>query len=445
MANCTSFIDENKKFTKAIIPLCEELLTQAKDLRDRTIYKGAESILRFSEEFDKYNSLVAAGDFENIDFKNEIVSCFNSMNRQRDKQKRLNLKWTSEGNDVPINGVSLVIQDCLPSWKLLSTILIDNAVKYAPDNTDILINIHQTEHRKTVDITNFGPVVYPNETEAILMLSDNYRGHNAKASGIMGQGLGLKLAKLIIMSHQWRDATINAKCNPTGISYNGIPYGKFTISVSIKNEASIEQKNALVLNVAEKLNEFISHEFIRINPLLSQHVMEILEDSFGTKREYSSIAESLRRNTYSLYEAIMDHLFQCEILWNNTSIEKRATYEMNGTPKKFSKQLLDAVTRRWTMENHTIKIRESGYFSVLPMSSSLYLFFYLLSRHITRSDYTGSVLLRGSRYNLELLPPEGERFIIPSDEEQKVMDVILKENALKITYSYTVFEIEREK
>lgn len=444
MSNHTSFIEENKKFLDAVLPLCKGLLALTQSLKDKTIYKGAESILRFSEEFDKYNALVTEGDYEDVDFKSEIVSCFNSMNRQRGKQKRLNLKWAIEGEEVSIDAVSIIIHDCLPSWKLLSTILIDNAVKYAPNNTDILINIHQTEHRKTVEISNLGPCVNPNETEAILMLSDSYRGINARSSGISGQGLGLKLAKLIIMSHQWRDATINAKSNSISqFRYNGIPYGMFTIAVSIKNEASIEKNSMLILNIAEKLNEFISHEFVRINPLLSKHVMEILEDSFGSKGEYVSISDDLRRNSFSLYEAIMNHLFQCEVLWNNTSIEKRAKYEISGTPKRFSKQLLDAITRRWAIMNHTIDIQESGFFSVLPMFSSLYLFFFLLSKHITNNDFNGFILLRGTQRNLEILPPDGNIFLIPTIEDKTVMDVILRENGLKISYLSSKIEIER--
>lgn len=444
MGTTHQFIEANREFIANVTPLCEDLITLTKGMNDKTIFNGARALLRFSEEFKSYNTLVDGGDYEDVSFKDEFESCFNSMMRQQNKSKRLTLEWTIEEEYVPFTPERFVMKGCYPCWKLLSTILIDNAVKYAPSNTSIIINLHETEHRKTIEISNIGPLLNPNEAEAIFMLGENYRGINAKQSGVTGQGLGLKLAKLIIMCHGWRDASIYAKSEPSGgFSLNGIPYGAFTVSFSIKNENSSHSPSGLMSTVTDNLNEFLSHEFVRINPLLSKHAVEILEDSFGGRKEYISVSNSLKKRTFKLYEAIMNHLYKCEVLWNNTSVSIRARDEMRSCPKRFSKQVFESISRRWEVNDHSIQIREKGYFSISPMYSSLYLFFFLLSKHIIKTEYKGDIQLLADRGGMQLFPPDGESFVVPNDDDKQLMDVILEENNLSIVYNTKHFDIER--
>lgn len=437
------FIDINREFVKEITPLCVKIIEIAKLLKNKTIFKGVVSLLKFSEEFEKYNSLIEGGDLEDVNFKEDIESCFNSMNRQLNKHKKINLIWQVEGKVIPISSELFVMKKCYPSWRLLSTILIDNAVKYSTNETDITINLHQTEYRKTIDITNIGPLLNTNEEEAIFTLNENYRGVNARKSGVEGQGLGLKLAKLIILSHQWRGATIYAKCTPIeNVKLGGLPLGKFTVSFSIKNEGDATSNNGVMTNIPNKLNEFLSHEFIRINPLLSKQVVEVLDDSCNNKEENS---QTLKEKIYCLYSAIMTHIKKCELIWNNASTYIRVSEEMRDGAKRFDNQLRDTMNRYlWFTDNSKVVVCKEGKSSFRPMHISLHLFFFIFTQCLFLSKFEGTISIIANQQEIQILPPEGDFFDDFPDNEKKILDVILQENNLQMRYNKIGIKIVKQ-
>lgn len=72
-------------------------------------------------------------------------------------------------------------------------IILENAWKYSPNSKDIIINFNELGNQLTVDITNWGPVVQPDEYD--LLTNRGYRGKAAlEETNIEGRGLGLSIA-----------------------------------------------------------------------------------------------------------------------------------------------------------------------------------------------------------------------------------------------------------
>lgn len=433
-----TFIDINREFIDSVPALCTEVEALTEQLADRTIFKNVKLLQDFAKEFEKYNSLIAGGELEDVNFKEAIESCFDSMTRQLEKHKKVKLVWLQEGQPVTDGFEQFTMEKCYPSWKLLSTILIDNAVKYAINETDITINLHQTEYRKTIEIKNIGPLLCDDELEAVFSLNENYRGENARKSGIDGQGLGLKLAKLIIASHQKRDATISAECTSIANvnNVNNVPYGEITISFSIKNASTVNGDNILSKEViTNALDEFLSHEFIRINPLLSKHVIEMLDDSFSRKSEYSQISQCLQQKVFKIYHIVMLHLKRCELLWNNPNDIRSTGEEMPGSAKRFDNQLYDTIDRALKCSCNTeIEIKKQGraHFSFSPMYLSLHLFSFILSQHLIHSNFKGVITMNVDSQELQLLAPEGDSFNQITEDDNRLFELILRENGLEM-------------
>ncbi|MES3038320.1 MAG: ATP-binding protein [Bdellovibrionota bacterium] len=80
--------------------------------------------------------------------------------------------------------------------------LIENAIKYSPEDTKILITSEEAENAVVVQISDQGPGVPPDELPNIFMKF--FRSKNAKSSPIKGSGLGLYLAMYFTELHKGR-------------------------------------------------------------------------------------------------------------------------------------------------------------------------------------------------------------------------------------------------
>lgn len=77
--------------------------------------------------------------------------------------------------------------------------LIENAVKYSPEETKVLISSEEADGFVIVQVADQGPGIPPEELPHIFMKF--FRSRNAKASAVKGSGLGLYLAKYFIELH----------------------------------------------------------------------------------------------------------------------------------------------------------------------------------------------------------------------------------------------------
>ena len=78
--------------------------------------------------------------------------------------------------------------------------LIENAIKYSPENSSILITSEEAEGRVLIQVSDQGLGIPEDELPHVF--TKFYRSKNAKSSAIKGSGLGLYLAKYFVELHQ---------------------------------------------------------------------------------------------------------------------------------------------------------------------------------------------------------------------------------------------------
>jgi len=79
------------------------------------------------------------------------------------------------------------------------TNLIENAIKYSPETSTVIISSKEEQNRICVSVTDSGPGIDKDEVDNIFLKF--YRSKAAKASPIKGSGLGLYLAKYFVELH----------------------------------------------------------------------------------------------------------------------------------------------------------------------------------------------------------------------------------------------------
>lgn len=82
--------------------------------------------------------------------------------------------------------------------------LIDNAVKYAPENSEVEVLFDEREGEVELSVSSFGPEIAPNEEEAIF--DPFVRGKAARKMRTEGTGFGLAAAQTIAVAHDTRIA-----------------------------------------------------------------------------------------------------------------------------------------------------------------------------------------------------------------------------------------------
>ena len=85
------------------------------------------------------------------------------------------------------------------SIEVLPFIIIDNAIKYSPNNENIYIDIKETLNQQHITITSIGPKL--NDVEKDNICERGYRGANAEQITSEGSGIGLYVAKKICESN----------------------------------------------------------------------------------------------------------------------------------------------------------------------------------------------------------------------------------------------------
>lgn len=80
--------------------------------------------------------------------------------------------------------------------------LIENAIKYSPENSKVLISSEEIEGKIVIQVADQGSGIPSDELPNVFMKF--FRSNNAKSSPIKGSGLGLYLAKYFVELHQGR-------------------------------------------------------------------------------------------------------------------------------------------------------------------------------------------------------------------------------------------------
>lgn len=130
-------------------------------------------------------------DLDNLplsDIMNNSLSEFSTVAKNNNKVLVPNIQ-----ENITIKGNSYDI-------KMLISILIDNAIKYANDNSEIKVNLSSYKKKAIITISNKCDDMDKSETKKIF--SRFYRTDNSRVKETSGHGIGLSIATAIVTRHK---------------------------------------------------------------------------------------------------------------------------------------------------------------------------------------------------------------------------------------------------
>jgi Histidine kinase-, DNA gyrase B-, and HSP90-like ATPase len=141
----------------------------------------------------------------------------------------LTLRTKKKNVFINKNGSSHAIIQALEVFELLPFLLIENAIKYSIENSEIDVTFSESRNKLKIEISNFGPPV--KKTEIPKLLNRGFRGENARIFSAEGTGLGLHLASAISVAH---DIDVNIFPNSEIIEEKGHQLAEFIVTLTIK-------------------------------------------------------------------------------------------------------------------------------------------------------------------------------------------------------------------
>lgn len=142
-----------------------------------------------------------------------------------------------KGIDIRIIGSSHSIArgpDCI---EIIAYILIDNALKYSPSNSEIKVEAHETIDDVEISVTSLGPLILDDEVD--FLFEKGFRSRAAKAVETSGTGYGLYLAKSLISRFRGK---ISAKQYGDQIRTNSGTYKDTTFFVTFPISEKISRQ-----------------------------------------------------------------------------------------------------------------------------------------------------------------------------------------------------------
>lgn len=116
-----------------------------------------------------------------------------------------------------------------PTFETLLFILLENAIKYSPDNKPVEVIFDEKAHLLDVTIKSIGP--YCDENEILHLCDRGFRGENARLTQRTGQGFGLSFAKKICSDH---NIAMSFDCRYSHKDH-GVKYGTFSVMLHFDN------------------------------------------------------------------------------------------------------------------------------------------------------------------------------------------------------------------
>lgn len=86
-----------------------------------------------------------------------------------------------------------------PIFEIVPFVIVENAVKYAPSGSELLVRFEENDEQIIVRFESFGPKIKDNEKEKLF--DQHFRGEAAQRSEKSGSGIGLFAARTILETH----------------------------------------------------------------------------------------------------------------------------------------------------------------------------------------------------------------------------------------------------
>lgn len=159
-----------------------------------TIKHSSDDLLKFINAILSYGKIESQGVQLNLQSK-DINSLLQEVIRKHEflaKVKRIQIVPELEPMfPVPVDADLM---------KQVFSNLIENAIKYSPEDTKILVSSEEQDAKVVVQVADQGPGIPSDEIQNVFMKF--FRSKNAKSSPIKGSGLGLYLAKYFTELHR---------------------------------------------------------------------------------------------------------------------------------------------------------------------------------------------------------------------------------------------------
>lgn len=126
-----------------------------------------------------------------------------------------------------LTGQSMRKSEFYPVFDILPFLLLENAVKYAPSNSEVSITIDEYPKCIDVKIESMGPVV--DKEELAKIDTKGYRATEARKTGEKGSGFGLYFARFVANLH---DIKLSFSSGKEALSLNGTRYSPFSVTLS---------------------------------------------------------------------------------------------------------------------------------------------------------------------------------------------------------------------
>ncbi len=169
------------------------LSTQQREAVD-TIKHSSDDLLKFINAILSYGRIESQGVQLNLQSK-DINNLLQEVIRKHEflaKVKRIQIVSELEPMfPVPVDPELM---------KQVFSNLVENAIKYSPEDTKIMVSSEETDTKVIVQVADQGPGIPQDELQNIFMKF--FRSKNVKSSPIKGSGLGLYLAKYFTELHR---------------------------------------------------------------------------------------------------------------------------------------------------------------------------------------------------------------------------------------------------
>jgi len=116
-----------------------------------------------------------------------------------------------------------------PTFETLLFILLENAIKYSPNNKPVEVIFDEHDHILDITIKSIGP--FCDENEILHLCDKGFRGQNAKVAHESGQGFGLNFARKICTMH---NIGLSFKSDYLNKDH-GVKYGTFSVHMHFDN------------------------------------------------------------------------------------------------------------------------------------------------------------------------------------------------------------------
>ena len=199
------------------------------DLMIETLKNAHVSSFMISNRFSYFDSVLNPALSIGDPYPAVIFKKFDKMRKLLKGYQRKNV-WISVESPTQSN----YKYNIYPSFETLLFIILENAIKYSPNNKPVEVLFNEDNNLLDVTVQSIGP--YCDENEILRLSEKGFRSDSAKMVQKNGQGFGLNFAQKICNMHH---IGLSFQCT---YSYkdHGVKYGIFSVVLHFDNSTDYE-------------------------------------------------------------------------------------------------------------------------------------------------------------------------------------------------------------